>query len=108
MEIIDLRNQPQREITPGYKAHFVHSQNMSFAYWDIEPGIILPEHSHHNEQVVNLIEGEFDITIDGITTKLLPGMVAIIPANSKHTGIALTRSRIIDVFHPIRDDYKSL
>ena len=108
MTIYDLRDWKAEEIIPGYRAHFVHSENMSFAYWEIEPGIVLPEHSHHHEQVVNLIEGEFDLTVDGITTKLLPGMVAVIPANASHTGIAAVKSRIIDVFYPVREDYRVL
>ena len=35
-----------------------------------------------------------------------PGAVAVIAPDEPHAGRAVTRSRIIDVFHPVREDYK--
>jgi len=51
-------------------------------------------------------DGEFELTIDDRTQRLGPGMVAFIPPNAVHSGRAVTRCRIIDVFHPVRDDYR--
>jgi hypothetical protein len=31
-----------KEIIPGYNVKFVHSENMTFAYWDILEGAVLP------------------------------------------------------------------
>jgi quercetin dioxygenase-like cupin family protein len=55
--------------------------------------------------VVNLIEGSFEITVDGEALALEPGSVVVIPPNVMHSGKALTSCRIIDVFYPIRTDY---
>lgn len=106
MPFVQLQDLPVREIFPGFKAHFVHSQFMSFAHWNIRAGAVFPEHAHAHEQVVNMIEGEFELTIDGVTRKLGAGSVAVIPPNALHSGRALTDCRIIDVFHPIREDYR--
>ena len=81
---------------------------MTFVYWTIEPGAVFPRHAHPHEQVVNLIEGEFELTIDDETRVLGPRSVAIIPSNTMHSGKALTPCRILDVFHPIREDYRSV
>ena len=32
--------------------------------------------------------------------------LAIVPPNVTHSGRAVTECRIIDVFHPVRDDYR--
>ena len=108
MPFLDLNHRTRRELFRGFKGHFVHSATMTFVHWDIEPGALLPEHSHPHEQVVNMIEGEFELTINGQTQRLLPGHVAIIPAHALHSGKAITRCLILDAFCPIREDYRDL
>ncbi len=102
----DLLNIPQTELVPGYHVRFVHTDNMTFAYWNIDRDAALPEHSHPHEQVANLIAGEFELTVDGVPHLLKPGMVFVIPGNVRHTGKALTDCQIIDVFYPTREDYR--
>lgn len=106
MSFIDLSQQEEKELVPGFHVKFVHTNNMTFAYWWIEAGAVLPDHSHHHEQVVNLIEGELELSLDGEVRKLSPGQVVIIPPNAAHSGKAVTPCRVIDVFHPVREDYK--
>lgn len=97
---------PAREILPGFNGKFVHSDAMTLAYWDIDEGASLPEHAHPHEQVVNMLEGEFEITVDGNPLSLKPGDVVVIPGNVPHFGTAITKCRILDVFSPARDDYR--
>ncbi len=106
MPFLNLDGLEESEPIPGYRAHFVHSKNMTLAYWTIEAGAPLPEHSHLHEQVANVIEGEFELTVDGETRRLGPGTVAVIPSNATHSGKAITNCRIIDVFYPVREDYR--
>lgn len=79
---------------------------MTFAFWVIKKGSSLPEHSHVHEQVANMLEGEFELTIDGVTQVLRPGSVASIPSHVRHAGRAITDCRILDVFSPVREDYR--
>jgi quercetin dioxygenase-like cupin family protein len=106
MAFIELNDIEEKEIIPGYKARFVHSGNMTFAYWTITAGASLPDHSHPHEQVANVIEGEFELTVDGEPKVMTPGQVAVIPGGIPHRGTAITDCKIIDVFHPIREDYR--
>lgn len=108
MAKIKLENMKSREIIPGYRVRFVHSERMTLAYWDITADAVLPEHSHENEQVANVIEGVFELIIDGDKQQYQKGDVAIIPSGVKHSGRAITNCKIIDVFYPIREDYRSL
>lgn len=107
MVFVDLRKNGAKEIIPGYFAKFVHSENLTLVYWDIDEGAPLPEHSHSNEQVANVIEGRFELTVEGKTLALEPGQVAVIPANAVHSGKAITKCKIIDVFYPVREDYRN-
>ena len=106
MAHIHLNDAKQNELFAGFKGRFVHSATMTFIHWEIDAGAVLPVHSHPHEQVAHMIEGEFEITIDGETHVLRPGSIAVIPSYATHSGRALTACRIIDAFHPIRDDYR--
>lgn len=106
MPYINLQDIPSKEIIPGYNVRFVHTDNMTFAYWKIRKGEPLPEHSHENEQVANVTKGKFELTLDGETKVLEKGQVAVIPSNAVHSGKAITDCEIIDVFYPVREDYK--
>jgi len=59
---------------------------MTFVYWDVPAGTVLPEHSHPHEQVAHTFEGEFEIVVDGIKQVLRPGSVSIIPPHAVHSG----------------------
>ena len=108
MNNIDLKTIIAHEVMPGFRGKFLHSQNVTLAYWDIEEGAQLPLHSHIHEQTVNLLEGCFELTIDGETRQIKAGSVVIIPPNVKHSGAAITYCRILDIFYPIRKDYQTL
>ncbi len=51
-----------KEIIKGYKGRFVHTENMTIAFWEVEAGAEIPLHNHIHEQVSQIIDGEFDLT----------------------------------------------
>lgn len=91
---------------PGFSARFAHSESMTFAFWQIEEGAMLPEHSHVHEQVMHVLEGTFELTIDGASKVFGPGELCAIPSNAVHSGTALTPCRVLDTFSPSREDYR--
>jgi quercetin dioxygenase-like cupin family protein len=106
MGFIDFETLDVKELVPGFKAVFVHSDNMTLAYWNVEQGAELPEHSHPHEQVTSVVDGRFELTVAGESRVLDSGSAAVIPSETPHGGKALTPCRIIDAFHPVREDYK--
>ncbi len=96
----------EREIVPGFHGKMVHTDGLTVAHFRIEAGSILPEHHHVHEQVTNVIEGELEMTINGVTQVCKAGMVATIPPNVPHSGKALTDCKVMDVFRPARADYR--
>jgi quercetin dioxygenase-like cupin family protein len=96
-----------REPMPGFHGRFIHMDTMSFGDWEIEAGAILPEHSHSHEQVVNMLDGELEMVVDGVRHPLRAGDVLTIPGGSVHSGRSLTPCRVLDVFYPVRMDYKT-
>lgn len=106
MHLEKLETIEEREVVPGFRGKFIHSDTMTLAYWNIEQGSHLPEHSHVHEQVVNVLDGTLEISIGGKIYSLGPGSVMCIPSDIPHSGKAVTRCRVLDVFHPVRDDYR--
>ncbi len=106
MGFIDMDALEKREMLSGLRARFVHTDNMTFSYWDIDAGAELPEHSHPHEQVANMLEGDFELKVKGESRRMKPGDVCVIPPDTPHSGKALTACRVLDVFYPVREDYK--
>ena len=106
MTFMALKDIPPREIMPGFRGRFVHTKAMTLAYWEIDAGSELPTHSHPQEMVINFMEGLFELTVANETRQLVPGDVVVIPGDVPHSGKAIEDSRIIDVWHPPREDYR--
>jgi quercetin dioxygenase-like cupin family protein len=106
MSLINLNKEKEIEFFPGYFGRFVHSNSMTIAYVRIKAGASLPEHSHPHEQICNVIEGEFELTVDGKINLMKANNTYNIPSNAPHSGKAITDCRVIDAFSPVRDDYK--
>lgn len=103
---LSINSLKTREMIPGFKARFVHTESMTISYWEIKKGGILPEHAHHHEQISQVMEGRFELTIDGVSQIMEPGRLAVIPSNVLHSGRALTDCKVTDIFCPVRDDYR--
>lgn len=96
----------QRELAKGIKGRYFHTNAMTIGFVDIEKGAILPAHSHVHEQTTQIIEGQLEMTIDGVTQILEPGTITLIPSNVIHGANALTDCKVVDIFSPVREDYR--
>jgi quercetin dioxygenase-like cupin family protein len=107
MSFIKISDVPETEIAPGFWGRFIHSEHTTVAYWRIQKGSTIPVHHHVHEMIVNVIDGTLELTIGTETKALTSGMAAVIPSNVPHTAKALTDCFVIDVFHPVREDYRA-
>jgi quercetin dioxygenase-like cupin family protein len=106
MSFIELDSLNEKEVFPGYRGRAIHTGNNTHIYWKVTAGAAVPEHSHLHQQVVNVLQGAFELTVDGKTELLQPGKVAVIPPHVRHSGRAVTYCELLDVFYPEREDYK--
>jgi quercetin dioxygenase-like cupin family protein len=70
-----------------------------------EAGGIGAMHSHQHTQASYVASGKFDITIDGKTKTLKGGDVYFVPSDLVHGAVCLEAGELIDVFHPLREDF---
>jgi quercetin dioxygenase-like cupin family protein len=71
----------------------------------LKRGCIVPEHSHHNEQVSCILEGALKFWIDGREVIVSAGEVLLIPSHMPHKAEALDDTVGLDVFSPPRADW---
>ena len=104
--MMSIANIEQKEIIKGFKGRFVHTERFTIGFWEVKAGAEIPLHSHMHEQTTQVTEGEFEMTVNGITKIYKPGTILVIPPHAVHDGKALTNCKITDVFCPVREDYK--
>ncbi|HEX8895700.1 MAG TPA: cupin domain-containing protein [Terriglobales bacterium] len=105
MPFVDISNLRVTERLPGWFGRYFHSPSMTFAHYDFVRGSSIHEHCHPQEEVYEVIEGELEVTIDGVAQIVRAGLVAIVPAGVRHSVKALTDGRAIIVDHPARPDF---
>ena len=101
-----IKNIKPKELAPGITGHYAHGEQSSFGYIELEKGSQVPLHSHINEQITYIIEGQLNMMIGGVACSLTDGMYHVIHANVPHSAIAITDCKVIDAFSPVREDYK--
>jgi quercetin dioxygenase-like cupin family protein len=105
MPFVDTSSLRVVERLPGWKGRYFHSPNMTFAHYEFARGASIHEHFHPQEEVYEVIEGELELTIDGIMQIARPGVVAIVPPGAHHSVKALTDGRAIIVDYPLRPEF---
>jgi quercetin dioxygenase-like cupin family protein len=105
MAFVDTRDLAVIERLPGWRGRYFHSPSMTFAHYDFVAGASIHEHFHPQEEVYEVIEGELEITVDGVAQIVQAGIVAIVPSNVRHSVKALTDGRAIIVDYPLRRDF---
>ena len=107
--IVAMDDYPRYEIAAGVVFCPVFANNLSLNFVTFPPHSGFPAHTHPEEQVSIVREGEIEITI-GETTKLVrPGDVIIFPPNVLHSGRTFDGlCRVIDIFSPPRYGMREL
>ncbi|MGA7077745.1 MAG: cupin domain-containing protein [Terriglobales bacterium] len=92
-------------LNPLLGRHFVVGQNVMLARVLLKKGCVVPEHSHHNEQITYVLEGALKFGIDGKEIVVNAGEVLTIPPNMPHSAEALADTVDLDIFNPPRADW---
>lgn len=96
---------PLEDLSPLLQRQFVVGQEIMLARVLLKKGCIVPEHSHHNEQLTYILEGALKFWIDGKEIVVNAGETLCIPANMPHKAEALEDTVDLDVFAPPRADW---
>jgi|ERR1017187_9730565 hypothetical protein len=76
MPFVDTDGLGVIERLPGWYGRHFHSPSMTFWHYDFARGSSIHEHFHPQEEVWEVIEGELEVTIDGVAKIVRAGLVA--------------------------------
>ena len=96
---------PLEDLNPLLQRQFVVGQEIMLARVLLKKGCIVPEHSHHNEQLTYILDGALKFWIDGKEIVVNAGETLCIPSNMPHKAEALEDTIDLDVFAPPRADW---
>lgn len=104
---LDKSNCSPHQIFPGVDILTACGENIMLSLVEIQPHAVVQEHSHPHEQMGLLLEGELEFRIGDERQVLKPGQMWRIPGGVAHSAVAGNQPvKALDVFYPIRDDYR--
>ena len=82
---------------------------MTLTLVELDPGTVVPQHHHENEQHGIVISGSLTFTIGDETRDVGPGDAWCITANVPHSvEVGPDGAVLVEVFSPIRSDWANL
>ena len=96
-------------IAAGVRARALFGDSTMLNLVELEPGAVVPEHSHPHEQMGIVISGEIVMIIAG-EERACHAMDAMhIPSGVVHAAYAGPEGAVVlDTFVPIREDFRAL
>jgi quercetin dioxygenase-like cupin family protein len=105
----DLAGMSPQRIWDRIAARSVHGERITMSIVELDPGAVVADHHHENEQLGIVLRGSMDFRVGEERRELGPGGTWRIPANTSHEAVAGPDGAIvIDVFAPTRDDWQGL
>jgi quercetin dioxygenase-like cupin family protein len=99
---------PEERVTDVISRKLITGDQMMIAHVYLKKGALVPQHSHHNEQLTYIISGalQFWIGTDRVEEVVVrAGEVLHLPSNVPHEARALEDTLDVDVFSPPRQDW---
>ncbi len=96
---------PQIQLGPGAVAHLLGSKRMTVSFIEQEPHCAFKVHSHDNEEIVVVFQGERDEILDGKLYRIKEGDIMIVPPGSAHGSYTHESGcKVLEIFAPRRED----
>ena len=108
VELLNWDQIPMETVNPMMQRQIITGELMTVAKIYFKDGFLVPMHSHHNEQITQVISGllRFRIGEDGEQTiDVGPGHTIVIPANVPHEALVVGDVVEMDMWAPRRDDW---
>jgi quercetin dioxygenase-like cupin family protein len=96
-------------LAEGVRARALFGEAAMLNLVELDPGAVVPEHSHPHEQLGIGLRGLITMVFDGEERPMGPMDAMHIPSGVVHAGVAGPEGALVlDVFTPIREDFRAL
>jgi len=94
-----------RILLEGLRSYLLQGENQQIIFMNFENDAEIPEHSHEAQWGV-VLDGEIDLTIDGVKYTFRKGDTYFIPESVKHSARIKKRYKDLTLFDQ-KDRYKA-
>ncbi len=105
VKLVRWNDVPTEQLNPLLERQFLSTAGLTMARFLLRKGLVVPEHSHPNEQLAYVLEGALKFTVEGKDIVVRSGEVLCIPPNAPHMAEALEDTIDLDIFVPARADW---
>lgn len=108
MPYFDMDAVSEKELVAGARMKTIYGEKIMMAFFELDAGAAVPEHSHPHEQMGYVIAGELAFDINGEKKTAHAGDTYLIPSNISHSAKVSPEgpAKILDIFSPPREEYK--
>lgn len=85
-----------------------HSDQLMLVRHYFEQGWMGARHSHPHHQLVYVVRGALHLDVGGKIFDAYAGDSFVVDGGVEHQASALETSEVLDVFTPVREDYRDL
>ncbi len=99
---------PLETVNPMMQRRIITGELMTVARIWFKDGFVVPRHSHHNEQITQVVSGVLRFRFGENGERQVdvgPGQVVVIPAHLPHEAECIGDVEEIDMWAPRRDDW---
>lgn len=97
---------PVENLNPLIDRQALHTDQMTICRLTLKKGALVPRHNHVNEQITTMEKGRLRFVFDDGELVVEAGDSLQIPSNAFHSVEALEDSVALDLFAPVRDDWR--
>jgi quercetin dioxygenase-like cupin family protein len=99
---------PEERVTDVISRKLITGDDMMLAHVYLKKDALVPQHSHHNEQLTYILSGALRFRIGADRSQevtVRAGEVLHIPSHVPHEALALEDTLDVDIFSPPRQDW---
>jgi len=106
MKLHSWNDLPREQMNELLVRQVIHGTNTTLSRLELKAGAVVQTHHHVNEQMTILVSGRLRFIFPEQTLEIAGGEVMEIAPNLPHRVEALEDSLAIDVFSPVREDWR--
>ena len=103
--LYDFSQIPLNQLTDKIGMRFFTTPSFTVIQWHLKAGAKLPVHSHVNEQLTRVDQGQVQVQGKGENRNLTAGQMMLFPSQVSHGFTALEDSVLYEQQTPIRQDF---
>ena len=108
MQILNWDDVELETVNEKMQRRIVTGERMTVARIYFKDGFLVPQHSHENEQITQVVSGTMRFRFGDDRSEVVdigPGEVVVIPSNVSHEALCIGDVEEMDMWAPRRDDW---